>query len=184
MTSFRLTVALALAAGLFSAQAGRAATPPANNPASAPVAEFEDWAVRCFPVKSPAPCDVFQMDIDKKNQRRVSSVSIAYAPGTKVYVVQIIVPLGVSLQRHLLVEAGQLKSPPMVFRRCEDDGCYVEGRIADEFLKQLAAQPDRGALVVQALDGRTFRFPLSTRGLAPALARLKAEAEKRTSSSP
>ena len=55
---------------------------------------FGDWTVRCFPVKSPSPCDMFELLANKKDTRqRVMSVSIAYLPANDRHVIQIAVPL-------------------------------------------------------------------------------------------
>ena len=62
-----------------------------------------DWVVRCVltTVKSPAPCEVLQSTVNKDNQQRISSMSIAYVPSRETYAMQIVVPTGVALAKGL-----------------------------------------------------------------------------------
>src|SRR5438105_3414318 len=85
-----------------------AAPPPADpNAAAAAAQQFSinqnvgDWVVRCVltSVKSPAPCEVLQSTVNKDNQQRISSLSIAYVPSRETYAMQIVVPTGVALAK-------------------------------------------------------------------------------------
>ena len=85
-----------------------AAAPPAD-PNAAAAQQFSinqnvgDWVVRCVltTVKSPAPCEVLQSTVNKDNQQRISSLSIAYVPSRETYAMQIVVPTGVALAKGL-----------------------------------------------------------------------------------
>src|SRR6516164_4413416 len=84
-----------------------------------------DWTVRCFPIKSPSPCDMFELLADKKNGNRVMSVSIAYVPQQDRHAIQIALPLGVALAKGVQLQSDTFSSPVMRYRRCDRAGCYV-----------------------------------------------------------
>src|SRR5476649_1618752 len=105
MKSFSALIAGALALSLLSfgaaaqeAPAGGAApmTPNETKP-------FGDWTVRCFPVATPSPCYMFELLANKTSGERVMSVSIAYMPNGDKHIIEIAVPLGVAIQKGLIL---------------------------------------------------------------------------------
>ena len=81
MTSLRASLAGALALSFLAFGALAQDAPPANG-APAPVTPtetkaFGDWSVRCFPVNTPSPCDMFQVLANKQTNQRILSISIA-----------------------------------------------------------------------------------------------------------
>lgn len=144
---------------------------------------YGDWTLRCFDMKGPAPCDMFLLLSDKDSKRRVMSMSIAYAPAKKRNVIQIAVPLGVSLAKGLTISAGSYLSPAFGFRRCAQDGCYVETMVPDAVLQALNNAKADAKVHLVADDGKKFDFPLSLKGFSQAhAALLKASAEHATAS--
>ena len=122
---------MALLSGLVTAAAQNAAAPE--------VKQIGSFQVRCFPVKNVAPCDVFTDRINKNTGQRVLSFSLAYMPSGNRYVLQMTVPLGVSLDKGLVIAGSGYTSPVMPFRRCDANGCYVEiainRNLIDDFAK-------------------------------------------------
>lgn len=142
---------------------------------------YGNWTLRCFAVKGPAPCDIFLLLSDKDSKRRVMSVSIAYAPVNKRHVIQIAVPLGVSLAKGLTISAGKYTSQAFGFRRCAADGCYVETVMPAPVIKALDDAKVDAKVHLVADDGKKFDFPLSMKGFAQAhAALLTASAENAT----
>ena len=142
MKSIRKFVAGALTLGLLSLTSAAVAddTPPANNGPVQPseTKPYGDWTVRCYPVKSPSPCDMFELLANKQTQQRVLSVSIAYVPGRDSHVIQIAVPLGVSIPRGLILTSDTYTSPALKYRRCDRGGCYVEMLMPNDSVNALA----------------------------------------------
>jgi len=58
---------------------------------------FGGWDVRCYPVSSPAPCDMWEAIAFKKGGQLAVSISIVYVPSQDSHLMQLIVPLGVDL---------------------------------------------------------------------------------------
>src|SRR5260221_8185237 len=161
-----------------------AAAPPAD-PNAAAAQQFSinqnvgDWVVRCVltSVKSPAPCEVLQSTVNKDNQQRISSLSIAYVPSRESYAMQIVVPTGVALAKGLTL-APSLNS--VKFTRCERDGCYVEMLIDNAAIPSLAGAGKAATIgVVGYGQANEIKLPVSLTGFPEAMDRMKTFAKDR-----
>src|ERR1700749_776433 len=93
----------ALAGVLFAGSAARPQQADAP-PARPEVKTVEDWLVRCFPIQSPSPCDMFQEQDAQQSHQRVLSLSIAYVPSLDRHALQVSVPLDISIQKGLTIQ--------------------------------------------------------------------------------
>ena len=167
------------------------ATPPAPNAAApAPNAAPDqapqysinqnvgDWVVRCVltTVKSPAPCEVLQVTVNKDNKQRLSSLSIAYVPSRDSYAMQIVVPTGVSLAKGLAIGVSPTS---MKFTRCELDGCYVETVIDNAAITSFGAGKTTNIGVTAYGKPNEIKFPVSLTGFPEAMDRMKGYARER-----
>ena len=168
MTSIRKFVAGALALGLVSIGAAYAENAPSGPVQPSETKPFGDWTVRCYPVKSPSPCDMFELLANKQTQQRVLSVSIAYMPSGDRHVIQIAVPLGVSIQRGLILQSDAYTSPALHYRRCDRGGCYVEMLMQNEAVQALAGAGTQAKIRVFAVTGKAFEIPFSLNGFSDA----------------
>ncbi len=138
-------LSIALAAGPALAQGS---APAAQPPARPDQKQFDDWAVRCFPVQSPSPCDMFQEVANQQRNQRILAISIAYVPSMDRYALQVTVPLGVSLPKGLSLQTDSYTSPVLRYRRCDRDGCYVETGVDKGLIEGIArSSPDGKAKV-------------------------------------
>jgi len=170
MTSIRTLTAGALALALAFAPAF-AATPPAAAPGSLQPTDtkaYADWTVRCYPVQSPSPCDMFQVLAQKQTGQRVMSISLAYMPSQDKHVIQIAVPLGVAIQKGLVIESPAYTSPTLSYRRCDRAGCYVEMFLPNEAVNALAGGSGGGKMKIAVMNGKTFEIAFSLNGFADA----------------
>ncbi len=129
-----------------------------------------DWEVRCFPVKSPSPCDMFELLADKKTGRRVLSLSIAYVPSQDRHAIQIALPLGVAISRGVIISSDTYTSPVMHYRRCDRGGCYVEGLIDNSAIDALGRGTSAKVqfFAYDGQNGHLFNLPFSLRGYSEA----------------
>lgn len=141
--------------------------------------QFGDWLVRCYPVASPSPCDMYEVLAQKDTGNRVMSMSFAYAPKQDRYVVQIAVPLGVALKNGLIIKAGDYASPVMQFRRCDRGGCYVEGVTDKALLSALAQRSGEAKATIASDDGRTLDVNFSLKGFSDAHGEMASLAKQR-----
>jgi invasion protein IalB len=166
-----------------AAMAQSAAPPQAGAPLTpTDVKPIGDWTVRCFPVTSSSPCDMYEELDDKNSHQRVLGVSIAFVPGNNNHVAQIAVPLGVAIASGAVIKTDSYTSPKMPFRRCDRDGCYVELLMSQDTVDSLAKSGPEATVNIVADGGKPFALRFSLNGFAGAhesmsgLARQKATA--------
>lgn len=174
-------LAAARAAAPAPAKAETAVPPAAGG--SVETKTYGDWAVRCFAIKSPVQCDMFQATVEKSTQRRIVSISIAYAPTTSSYVAKIIVPLGTSIPDGLTVVTDKRVSKPLAYSRCEQDGCYLEGPMEQTVIERLAAAKS-ASFTMATFRGPKVVLPVSLNGISEALNAMKAQSMQRAGAHP
>jgi invasion protein IalB len=145
-----------------------AAPAPAAAAAAAGPRQFGDFTVRCVDTKSVAPCDMFEERVNKETGQRVMSLSIGYMPSQSRYIMQIAVPLGVDLDKGVVIAAGKFTSPSFLFRRCDGTGCYVEAGVTRELIDAFAKAGTDGKFKVVADGGKEFSFTFSFAGFSAA----------------
>jgi invasion protein IalB len=154
-----------------------ASSPAAPTPTD--VHTYGDWVVRCFAAATESPCQMVQAAVKKDTQQTVLMVTIAYAPKTNVYGVQILTPLGVALPKGVTIVRDSYRSKPLPFRRCVE-GCYVETRL-DGAVVEALSQPGTASLAMEAAGtGKPISLPLSLTGFTDALAEMKSLAQQKT----
>ncbi len=98
---------------------------PAKRPAGPQVIKtFGGWDVRCFPVSTPAPCDVWEAIAFKKGGALAVSISVVYVPSQNRHLMQLIVPLGVDVSKGAKLVAGGYVSDALPYHHCDRVGCY------------------------------------------------------------
>ena len=188
MKSFSALIAGALALSLLSFGAA-AQEAPAGGASGAPMTPnetkpFGDWTVRCFPVATPSPCDMFELLANKTTGERVMSVSIAYMPTGDKHVIQIAVPLGIAIQKGLILSTDSYVSPQLHYRRCDRGGCYVEMLIDSQTIGALAASTGSAKIKIVADGGKVFEIPFSLNGFSDAHGAMQDLARKKTAAKP
>ena len=166
-TTTRFLLAAALAMGTTTALAQQQQQAPLKPEVTK---QHGDWLVRCYPVTSPSPCDMFELLAQKKSGNRVMSVSFAFAPKANRYVVQIAVPLGVELGKGLTIKAADYASPALQFRRCDRGGCYIEGVTDAGMLDALGQNGGQARASIVSTEGKTLDINFSLNGFAEARA--------------
>lgn len=183
----RLFAGLMFAAALGAVPAfAQDAQPTADTQSGAPsqptdVKPIGDWTVRCFPVTSTSPCDMYEELQDKTSRQRVLGVSIAYDPNADRNIAQIAVPLGISIPAGLVLKTDSYQSPKLPFRRCDRAGCYVELILPNDVIGSLAKSGPEGSVTVQADDGKVFPIRLSLNGFTGAHDAMSALAKEKAS---
>ena len=167
----------ALAQAAAPPQAGAPLTPTDVKPVG-------DWTVRCFPVASTSPCDMYEELDDKNTRQRVLGVSIAYVPSSDRHVAQIAVPLGVSIASGIVIKTDSYTSPKMPFRRCDREGCYVEIPLPQDVIDSLAKSGPDATVNIVADGGKAYALRLSLNGFAGAHDSMSALARQKASSGP
>jgi len=157
---------LAILATLLLAGAASAQTQPVVPRPE--VKEIGDWSVRCFPMDSPSPCDMYEELDDKNSHQRVLSVSLAYIPKMDRHAIQISVPLGVALPKGLVIQTDSFTSGTLRYRRCDRQGCYVEMVLDNAAVDSLAKSGPNARIKIVADGGKPFDMRFSLNGFAAA----------------
>src|SRR5476651_676810 len=180
MKSIRVCLAGVLALGLLGA--GVAAADPAPTAPLAPseTKTFGDWTVRCYPIASPSPCDMYELLANKQTNQRVMSLSIAYMPAGDKHVIQIAVPLGIFIPNGLVIESDTYTSHVMPYRRCDRAGCYVERLFENADVTSLGSAAGSAKIKIVADNGKVFEIPFSLKGYADAHGAMVDLARKKT----
>ena len=154
------------------ALAQNAAAPAADAAPAGPgrpdVHGVEDWFVRCFPVQSPSPCDIFQEEEAPQTHQRILSLSIAYVPSLDRHALQITVPLDISIPKGLTIKTDSYTSPVLKYRRCDRNGCYVEMAVDNGLVEALTKSGPAGKVNIVADNGKSYALNFSLKGFAAA----------------
>jgi invasion protein IalB len=177
--SLRTLIAGAFAFGLLTAGTALAQEAPRAPVQPSETKQFGDWMVRCYPVKTPSPCDMFELLANKQNQQRILSISIAYVPNGDKHVIQIAVPLGVLIQKGLVLSSDSYTSPQLHYRRCDRGGCYVEMLLQPDAVSALTTASGPGKVTVYADAGKAFEIPFSLKGFNDAHGAMQDMARKK-----
>jgi invasion protein IalB len=127
-----------------------------------------DWTVRCFPIQSPSPCDIFQEQDYAKTGQRVLSISIAYVPSLDKNAIQISVPLDINIQKGVVLQTDTYTSPALKYRRCDRGGCYVETAVDNGLVESLAKSGPDGKINIAADNGKNYTLKFSLKGFSQA----------------
>jgi invasion protein IalB len=169
---------------------GVAAAQPAPAPSTgAPIQPsetktFGDWTVRCYPIASPSPCDMYELLANKQNNQRVMSLSIAYLPSGDKHVIQVAVPLGILIPKGLVIESDTFTSQLLHYRRCDRGGCYVEMLFDNAAINALATASGPAKIKIVADNGKVFEIPFSLKGYADAHGTMVDLARKKVAEKP
>jgi len=112
---------------------------------------FGGWDVRCYPVSSPAPCDMWEAIAFKKGGQLAVSISIVYVPSQDAHLMQLIVPLGVDLASGAKVMTGSFTSETIRYHHCDRIGCYLVVPQGNPIVEALNGQ---GAMKVRVTQFR------------------------------
>lgn len=158
----------AIFAGAFLALASTATLAQAQTGAPE-TRQFGDFQVRCFQVQGGSPCDMFEQVRNKETGQPLINFSIAFLPANNRYVMVLGVPLGVSLEKGVVIQTNAFQTPVMKFRRCDRAGCYVEAAIEKPLVDAFAKSSGEAKLRVTA-DGedKPREFPMSFNGFTSA----------------
>lgn len=150
-----------------AAKAAAAAPAPAAAAASGPK-RFGEFVVRCAPVKSVAPCDLYEERGDKNSGQRVVGFSIGFMPSSSRYIMQVAVPLGVDVSKGVTITDGKFTSPTLPYRRCDGTGCFSEVAVDKSLIDAFSKMGSDAKVKVVADGGKIYDFTFSFDGFSAA----------------
>lgn len=142
--------ALAFSTAALAQDDGQAQQQQARKPMTpTTMKSFSGWDVRCYPVQTPAPCDMWEAIAFKKGGQLAVSVSIVYVPSRDEHLVQFVVPLGIDLQQGAKAMAGGFSADGLRYHHCDRIGCYIIVPQANGLINALRSQQTFKVRVVQ-----------------------------------
>jgi invasion protein IalB len=144
----------------------------------------EDWTVRCYPVQSISPCDMYQEQGNAQTQQRVLSVSIAFAPSVNRHLLVINVPLEVAIPKGVVMQTDTYTSPVLKYRMCNREGCFVQTAVDNSLVEALARASGKGKINLVGDDGRKVALPFSLKGFSAAHDDMVSQARAKATSKP
>ena len=161
--------AFSLLATVTAQAQGTASAPAAANKPVQPseTKEFGDWTVRCYPVSSPTPCEMIELLVNKKSGQRVLGVLIVFNAAQNQNVVQIAMPLGVSVQNGAVLSSDTYTSGVLRYRLCDVQGCYAFAPVDEDAIKALKRATKAEMKIVSA-DGKKINLSFSLNGFSAA----------------
>jgi invasion protein IalB len=131
------------------------------------------WTVRCYRTTG-AACDVSQIAYERQQNQRVLGIAIAFMPERNIYSGRFVVPLVVSFAKGMTIRIGAYELANLKYRRCERDGCYVEGALPPQMIEAMTQSgAAKGSIEIAAVNGKTVRLPIALDGFADSLAQMK-----------
>jgi len=160
-----LAASLVLACGAARAQQAVAPAAPSAPPE---VKTVGDWDVRCFAVKNSHPCDMFQQMANKDTQQRILSFSLAYDPSIDKHLLQVTVPLDVSIQKGVTIQGDNYTSPVFKYRMCTREGCFVQLIPDNSLVEGLTKAGAQARINIVGDNGKTYALQFSLKGFTAA----------------
>lgn len=170
---------LVLAAGSVHAQQAPEAAP--GRPETKTIG---DWMVRCFPVANSNPCDLFQELDEQRTRQRILAMSLAYVPVADRTLMQITVPLDVSLQKGVTIQAEGYTSPVLKYRMCSREGCVVQTAADNAMIDALAKSGSDAKVNIVADNGKAYGIKLSLKGFSAARDEMVSQARAKAKPAP
>ena len=145
-----------------------------------------DWAVRCYPVQSQSPCDMFQQqNDDKDSQQRILALSFAYIPHLDQHAIQVMwCRWACRFPKGVVIHDRQLHLAPLAYRRCDRTGCFVEMLVDNAMVDQLGHGGDGALVKITADDGKSYDLKLSLNGFSAAHDSMAEQAKQKAKAPP
>jgi invasion protein IalB len=144
---------------------------------------FGGWDVRCYPVSSPAPCDMWEAIAFKKGGQLAVSLSIVYVPSQDTHLLQLIVPLGVDLAAGGKVVTDTYTSDAFKYHHCDRIGCYMVVPQGNPVVEAFNNQDSMKVRVTQ-FRGKTIDLNVPLKGFGEAHAAMVELAKQKATNAP
>ncbi|PST17595.1 invasion-associated locus B family protein [Mesorhizobium plurifarium] len=165
--------------------AAQSSAAPAAAFSEAAARRFDDWHHRCAGVtvaegKTITQCEVVQVARVKQGEEEVNVLTLAFAKadpnkaGKKDaggLMLTALVPLNVYLPAGFGVDADGKQVADLVYRNCNQAGCFAEKRLAPAAITALSKGAN-GAARLKLMNGQNVAITFSLKGLTAALVEL------------
>jgi len=173
---------LAFGAALLGFAASAWAQAPA---AAANEKTIGDWRISCTG-PAQAPCVMQQVIANKSTGQQIMAISVIYLPANDVHLLQIFLPLGVSIPRGVQIKGDNFASPKLNYAACEpqNSSCVVALPLNKESVDNLARSGNNTQVVFAFDGGQDVLVNIHLNGFADADAYMADQAKGKAKGAP
>jgi len=135
---------------------------------------FDDWQVTCPQTEEHTNhCAMSQQGLDQKSGRQVYQMTVSFPKGKAPAQLDVLVPLGVSLQAGVAIEVEKNASSPfkMPYRYCIGSGCLAEVTM-NKGMTDAFRHGHKAGIRIQDQNKKDVVLPFSLRGYSSAYSKL------------
>lgn len=138
---------------------------------------YQDWQVACAPFAGKRRCAVIQQQAGQAaggtgGRQRLFAVELVPTPTAATGT--LILPFGLDLAKGVSLKVGSNPAAPAIaFRTCIPAGCIVPLEFSAQAIAILRDAPSLTVIVTEADNGHISSLPISTKGLAQAIDRVR-----------
>jgi invasion protein IalB len=124
--------------------------------------EVGSWTVQCFEQNGASRCKMVEILVNKKSGMRVLGISLQYIAERKRSLMEVGVPLGITLQNGAVLKTDTFTSGTLRYSICDQQGCYVMMGVDDTLASTLSRSTKANMEWVNYGDGKkvSLAFPL------------------------
>ena len=166
-----MVAAVGLAAALAVATVGYTATPP-QDPQQPPAAA---WGVECGSNGTVLDCSAIMRIMQRDARQQLipfAIMAVKYAPDIKAAVLQLRLPLGVSVSEPIIFKVDATELQKQTLQSCNNVGCFLKMNINDKLLAALRAN-GTFKIVVQDSNNKQVEIPVPALGFGLAFDKSK-----------
>lgn len=183
--SFSINALFAIASGVVAltsplsafAQSGETKAAVQSSP-KVTTQQHGDWLLECYdPAVNGINCQIKQRVVHNESGQNMLMMTLAHNPTDKSDIVQYVLPLDFLLGPGVGVNVGDYQSVARV-NRCTAQGCIIEGKTEDGFIKAMKVATDKGRFVMMSRAGKKVAINFSTTGFTKAYSEMLAQNSK------
>lgn len=144
----------------------------AEKPAAGPQVVESGWSVRCPEgadrKKAPRSCEVFQRLQVQQSGMLVSELAVGFPKGRETARAAVILPLGVLLEKGIVMKVDEGRPVPVKVEYCTNGGCYAFMDIKNETLEEMK-KGKAAHFLFKALGGQNVDLATSLSGFGKVL---------------
>lgn len=131
------------------------------------------WVARCTsPGRTDVPvCSVEQRVVLKQSGRLLAALTVVLRPGSNTPTLTAQLPLGLALQKGLILRIDRDRPLHLPIETCDESGCYASTEMSRALLKAME-KGDRVQLRFVAANGKPITVPMPLTGFAKAYKRI------------
>ena len=137
-----------------------------------------DWMLECYdPAVNGMSCQIQQRVVHNESGQTIMQMTLSHNPKDNADIVQYVLPLDFLLAPGVGVNVGDYQAVARV-TRCTAQGCIIEGKTEDAFIKAMKAATEQGRFIMMSRAGKKVGINFSATGFTKAYNEMKEQNTK------